>query len=106
MTESKSHERAKNRAAGKSGETEVKIPGGRRVDAMTQSRATEIERSGTPEALRRAAQRLKASGAPQKVLQVPQKDMPKAAEAMKGVGIGGTIKNIGGTKSRSVPKKH
>ena len=106
MTESKSHERAKNKAAGKSGETEVEISGGRRVDAMTQKRAIEIERSGTAEGLRKAARRLRDSGAPQKVLQVPQKDMPEAAEAMKEAGVGGTIKNIGGTKSRSVPKKH
>lgn len=105
MTETKSHEHAKNRAAGQSGETEVEISGGRRLDALTLRRATEIERSGTGEGLRRAAQRLKASGAPQRVLQVPQKDMPKAVEAMKRVGIGGSIKNMGGTKSKSLPKK-
>jgi hypothetical protein len=47
----------------------------------------------------------KDSGKPQKVLQVPQKDMAKAAKAMQNVGISGTIKNMGGTKRRSVSKK-
>jgi hypothetical protein len=55
--------------------------------------------------LEKAAKRLKDSGRPQKVLQVPQKDMAKAAKAMQNVGIGGTIKNMGGTKRRSVSKK-
>jgi hypothetical protein len=34
----------------------------------------------------------KDSGKPQKVLQVPQKDMAKAAKAMQNVGISGTVK--------------
>jgi len=37
--------------------------------------------------LEKAARRLKDSGRPQKVLQVPQKDMAKAAKAMQNVGI-------------------
>ena len=68
-------------------------------------KASEIERSGTLAGLEKAAKRLKDSGRPQKVLQVPQKDMAKAAKAMQNVGISGTIKNMGGTKRRSVPKK-
>jgi len=47
----------------------------------------------------------KDSGKPQKVLQVPQKDMAKAAKAIQNVGVGGTVKNMGGTKRRSVAKK-
>ncbi len=47
----------------------------------------------------------KDSGKLQKVLQVPQKDMAKAAKAMQNVGISGTITNMGGTKRRSVAKK-
>ncbi len=47
----------------------------------------------------------KDSGKPQKVLQVPQKDMAKAAKAVQNVGISGTVKNMGGTKRRSVSKK-
>jgi len=55
--------------------------------------------------LEKAVRRLKDSGKPQKVLQVPQKDMAKAAKAMQNIGISGTIKNMIGTKRRSVPKK-
>ena len=90
----------------KSGKTEKKLPGGRRLDAITKGGglATEVERSGTTQGLNKAAQRLKSSGAKQKVLQVPQKDMDNAVAAMKKTGIGGTVKNMGGTKKRSVRK--
>ena len=105
MAETPSHKRAKRKAAGKSGQTEVPISRGRRLDAATANRATEVERSGTTEGLRKAARRLRDSGKPQHVLQVPQKDMDKAAQAMRDVGASGTVKNMGGTKRRSVPKK-
>lgn len=105
MAESQSHERAKRKAAGKSGETEVPLSRNRRLDAATKRRATEVERSGTTQGLKKAAQRLKDSGKKQKVLQVPQKDMAKAAKAMQNVGVPGTVKNMGGTKRRSVRKK-
>ena len=102
MAESQSHKKAKAKAAGKQGKTEVPIKGNRRLDATTKIRATEIERSGSMPGLSKAARRLKASRKPQKVLQVPQKDMPKAAKAMQKVGVKGTVKNISGTKRRSV----
>ena len=35
-------------------------------------------------------------------MQVPQKDMARAAEAMKKAGINGTVKNMSGTKRKSV----
>ena len=104
MSESKSHRQAKAKAAGKTGTTEKPLPGKRRLDAATAKRATEVERSGTTQGLKKAAQRLKDSGKLQKVLQVPQQHMGLAAEAMRKVGIGGTLKNMGGTKRRSVPK--
>lgn len=106
IVETKSHKRAKAKAAGKGGKTEKKLPGGKRLDAITKGdgTATEVERSGTTQGLNRAAQRLKKSGARQKVLQVPQKDMDNAAAAMKKAGIGGTVKNMGGTNKRSVRK--
>lgn len=106
MSESTSHKAAKRRAAGPGGRTEVKLPGGRRLDALTKGggRATEVERSGNSKNLAQAASRLKASGASQKVLQVPQKDMPAAAKAMRNKSVGGTVKNMSGTKSRRVPK--
>ena len=104
LSEKPSHRRAKNKAAGPGGQTEVPLPGGKRLDARTEGggRATEVERSGTPQRLAAAARRLKSSGAPQKVLQVPQKDMDAAAQAMRKAGIGGTVKNMGGTQRRSV----
>ncbi len=105
MTESESHKRAKSKAAGRAGKTEAPLRGNRRLDAVTPRKATEIERSGTITGLQKAAKRLKDSGKPQKVLQVPQKDMAKAAKAMRNIGLGGTVKNMGGTRRRSVPKK-
>lgn len=102
MSESESHKRGKSKAAGKSGKTEKPISGKRRVDAVTKIKATEIERSGSTEGLKKAAKRLKDSGKRQKVLQVPEKDMKKAADAMREVGIGGTVKNMTGTKRKSV----
>lgn len=105
MGETQSHKRAKAKAAGREGKTEVPLKRGRRLDAARKKTATEVERSGSDAALKRAAQRLKASRKKQKVLQVPQKDMPKAAKAMRDVGAGGSVKNMTGSKRQSVPKK-
>ena len=105
MSETSSHKRAKSQAAGKSGKTEVPLKGNRRLDATSERKATEIERSGKLDGLEKAARRLKASQKPQKILQVPQKDISKAVQAMKNVGVGGTVKNMSGTRRRSVPKK-
>ena len=104
MPESPSHKAAKRRAAGKSGKTEAPLKGGRRLDATRRDMAVEVEKSGNLDA---AAKRLKTSKKRQKVLVVPQKDMTKARAAMREAGIGGTVKNISGTKvSRVVkPKK-
>jgi len=103
MTESSGHRRAKLRAAGIDGETELQLPHGRRLDAMTSNgRATEVERSGTAQGLEAAAQRLRAANANQHVLQVPQKDMDAAASAMRKVGVHGTVKNMAGTRRRPV----
>jgi len=104
MTESPSHKKAKNKAAGEKGETEVPLPRGRKLDAATEKTATEVERSGSSTGLKKAALRLKDSGKLQRVLQVPQKDMSKAAKAMQEIGTSGTVKNMGGTKSQFVPK--
>lgn len=101
MSEKSIHRRAKKKAAGTGGRTEVSLPGNKRLDAITKNRkrATEVERSGSPKRLVAAAQRLKKSGAPQRVLQVPQNDMGNAVKAMKRAGTGGTVKNMGGTKN-------
>lgn len=105
MTESPSHKKAKNKAAGKKGETEVPLPGGGRLDAKTGKTATEVERSGGRAGLEKAAQRLKDSGLPRKILTVPQNDMKEAVKAMVEVGISGSVTNMGKTKRISVPKK-
>ena len=102
MAKSQSHKRAQAKAAGKAGKTEVPISRGRRLDAKTKVKATEVERSGDPKTLRKAARRLKDAGTPQKVLQVPQGDMDKAAEAMKACKVRGSVRNMSGTKRRSV----
>ena len=101
MSESNIHKRAKRRAAGKSGRVEKPLPGNRRLDAATRNRATEVELSGKFLA---AARRLKSSRLKQKVMVVRHHDMTDAAEAMRKVGVGGTVKNLSGTKRRSVPK--
>lgn len=106
MSESKSHYRAKNRAAGRGGRTEVSLRGNKRLDALTKGgrRATEVERSGTAASLNAAANRLRSSGAKQKVLQVPQSDMGAAAKALRNAKTSGTVKNMSGTKSQHVRK--
>ena len=102
IAETPSHKRAKGAAAGQNGKKEVPLSRRRRLDAATPIKATEIERSGSMSKLEKAACRLKQSRKPQKVLQVPQNDMDKAARAMRIVGITGTVKNMTGTKRRSV----
>ena len=102
MPESQSHKRAKSKAAGKAGKTEAPLTRKWRLDAQTRKKATEVERSGSAQALTKAVQRLRASQKPQKVLQVPQQDMARAVAAMKKERVKGTVKNIAGTKRRSV----
>jgi hypothetical protein len=103
MPEKSSHKKAKAEAAGKSGRKEVRIKGGRRVDAMTRKKAVEIERGGAAQ-LKKAAQRLKASRKPQKVLTVPSQSMSKARQTMRKAGVSGTVRNLAGTRRSYVPK--
>jgi hypothetical protein len=103
MSETQSHRRAKAQAAGRNGDTEVPLPPGRRLDALSEhGRATEIERSGAKATLEAAARRLRDSTASQRVLQVPQPDMQAAAAAMRKIGVHGTVKNMSGTRKRSI----
>lgn len=103
MAEKSTHKRVKSEIAGKTGRKEVLIKGGRRIDVMTKYKAVEIERGGSSQ-LEKAAQRLKASRKPQKVLVTPSKSMNKAREAMRKVGVSGTVRNISGTNRSYVPK--
>lgn len=105
MSESRSHKSHKRKAAGKSGKTEVKLPGGRRLDAATKNRATEIERSGNYERILQAAKRLKASRKSQHILKVPNGDMAKARKALRQLGISGTVKNMGETSVSRITRK-
>ena len=107
MAEKSAHRRAKARAAGHGGRTEVPLRGGQRLDALTKGggRATEVERSGTKAGLGKAAGRLKKAGTRQKVLQVPQKHMGAAATALRRIGIGGTVKNMSGTRKWHIRKR-
>ena len=104
MSETQSHKRAKAQAAGPKGQVEVKLPGNRRLDALTEKKvtATEIERGGNLPALEKAAGRLKASKAPKKVLTVPQPDMPIAVQAMKQKQVHGRVTNLKGSRSQRV----
>ena len=96
MPESPTHRRRTKRAAGPKCRTEIPLRGKKRLDALTKGgrRATEIKRSGSPSGLNAAANRLKKSKAPQKVMQVPQNDMGSAAIALRKAGIGGTVRNM------------
>ena len=99
MAETTSHKRAKGKAAGVS---EKPISHNRRIDSLSPRRATEVERSGSPRLLEKAARRLKATRKPQKVLIVPNSDMPKGVQAMKNTKTGGTVRNFAGSKRRSI----
>ena len=101
MTESISHKRAKANAPG---QTEVPISRGRRLDSATKKTATEIERN--VQNIPKTVDRLRDSGRSRKVLQVPHKDLKKAAQVMRKKGVGGTVKNLSGTKRISIPKKN
>ena len=105
MPEKSTHRRAKNRAAGFGGRTEVPLRGKQRLDALTKGgdRATEVERSGSSAGLNAAAQRLKKSGAPQKVLQVLQKDMGGAVKAMRKAGDWRNCEEYGGHETLACP---
>lgn len=102
MGETQTHKKLKQKAATSSGKTEVRLSSGKRVDALSSRRAIIVARSDKGQSLELAAKRLKESGKPQRVLQVPQKDMERAVEAMKKAGITGTVKNLKGSKRRYV----
>ena len=109
MPESERHKRLKNKDAGVTGETEVSLPSGARLDALTGSGiAVEIERSGT-RGIRKSVETLKEalnSGTAHNTrLRVPQKDMDSAIKEMERQGVKGQVTNLGGTQRKTVPKK-
>ena len=109
MGESQSHKSRKRKAAGKTGRTEVPLPHGKLLDALSGTDiATEIERGG-PEGIKRAVGRLKValdSGIARKVvLTVPEANMRPAYREMRRQRVGGLLTNLGGTKRIHVPKR-
>jgi hypothetical protein len=60
--------------------------------------ATEVERSGDFGRMLRAISRLKESGAPQKVLKVPESNMRQAAAALRRAGVSGRVRNMDGSQ--------
>ncbi len=109
MTETISHRRRKRKDAGLTGQTEVKLPGGKFLDALSGTGiATEIERGGTP-GIRRAVRRLGQavrSGRARKVrLRVPDCDLDTGFDEMRRQRVGGELTNLGGTRRFHVSKR-
>jgi hypothetical protein len=100
MSESGPHRRAKWRSAGRGGRVEVPLPSGRRLDALSWNGAwaTEVETSGLFERLALAAWRLAESGAPQRVLKVPQRHMRLAAVVLRRVGLSAWVRDMYGAQ--------
>ncbi len=93
------HTQLKRRAAGPSGRTEKRQPGGTRLDARRRGVATEIERSGRiAPALNRLAKETNA----RKILRVPQTDLDRAAQLARKANMNVVITNLGGTRQRRV----
>ena len=105
MGESQAHIRAKKAAAGKHGQIEVPLPGGQRLDALCGDTAYEIERHAHPDRINLALTRLRKSKAKKVVLQVPQKNLKKAVEAMTKAKMTGTVRNMTGTQKVKVTSK-
>lgn len=109
MAKQDRHHQLLNKEAGKTGQTEVVLPSGSRLDVLTGTDiGKEIELSNDPEKLQMAASRLKEalnSGIARKVvLKVPQPNIPDAVKAIKKTKVTGTVSNLKGSKVISVQK--
>lgn len=109
MPESEHHKQLKRKDAGKTGETEVELPSGARLDALSPTRiAIQIER-GDKDAIDKAVEVLKEAldtGVARKVrLRVNQPRIDNGFEAMRRKSVGGELTNLGGTYKTRVPKK-
>ena len=87
--------------AGRSARKKGPIKSGARPAATKRDTAIEVERGGNVD---EAVRCLKASAKPKKILVVPDDDMAKARAAMRKHRVGGTVKNLAGTKSSRVTK--
>ena len=108
MPESAGHKSLKNKDAGRSGKTEVKLPSGKRLDAVTSSgTGVEIERGGAAgikKSVGSLKEAVKTGVAKNARIRVPQPDMPKAVEEMKKQRVSGQVTNLSGTRKVNVPK--
>lgn len=109
MPESARHKQLKRKDAGKTGETEVVLPSGARLDALSPTGiAAQIERGGKEDIIK-AVDVLKEAieaGVARKVrLRVNQPRIDNGFEAMRRKGVGGELTNLGGTYKTHVPKK-
>ncbi|KAF0173994.1 MAG: hypothetical protein IV086_06130 [Hyphomonadaceae bacterium] len=81
----------------------------RRLDRQAKDgkRAVEVDRSGSVIHMERAAKRLGALNAADRVLRVPHWDMGKAIEAMQRAGVRGRVTNLGDSvQKRPKSKRH
>jgi hypothetical protein len=81
----------------------------RRLDRMAKDgkRAVEVDRSGSVIHMERAAKRLGAMNAADRVLRVPHWDMEKALEAMQRAGVRGRVTNLGDSvQKRPKSRRH
>ncbi len=76
----------------------------RRFDAKSPDgkSAVQVDRSGTPANLERAAKKLKSAHATHRVLKVPQWHMKGAIKAMRKAGVSGVVSNLSGTRTQRV----
>lgn len=96
--ESSEHKKLKNKEAKKiKGETEVPIKGGKRLDAASNTNATEVELSGNYED---GLKRLKLSDRKKLKIIVPEKDVEEVRELAKKNGIDVKIEPTDNSKSK------
>lgn len=78
----------------------------RRLDkAKDGKRVVEVDRSGSVIHMERAAKRLGAMNAADRVLRVPHWDMDKAIEAMQRAGVRGRVTNLGDSVQKRAKTK-
>ena len=109
MTETISHRRRKRKDAGLTGQTEVKLPGGKFLDALSGTGiAAEVERGGTlgiRRAVRRLGRAVRSGKARKARLRVPDWELDTGFSEMRRQRVEGELTNLGGTRKLRVPKR-
>ena len=97
------HQRIKEAELGKAGQPEVDVPGGR-VDGVVRGTAIQVAVDPSMTELREDARVLKTAPQKRKVIVVNKgRDVPKAAQAMREEGLGGTARTP--KRPRGLPTK-